>query len=71
MHTKHVLENLIQDLDKVSKMMCDLASSNEFQVKRAEYLTYHDELINIKDKLNADISEVENYESYTGSLDII
>ena len=71
MHTKHVLENLIQDLDKVSKMMCDLASSNEFQVKRAEYLTYHDELINIKDKLSVDIGEVENYESYTGSLDII
>ncbi|NLJ72170.1 MAG: hypothetical protein GX333_04050 [Syntrophomonadaceae bacterium] len=71
MHTKHVLENIIQDLDKISKMMCDLASSDEFQVKRTAYLTYHDELINIKDKLSVDIGEVENYESYTGTLDRI
>lgn len=71
MHTKHVLENLVEDLHQVSVILCDLASSSEFQEKRTEYLSYYDDIVEIKEELKKDISKVKDYESYTGTLDRI
>ncbi len=71
MHSKHVLQNLVEDLDRISNMICDLASCSEFQKQRDEYLKYYHDIKFIEKELQKDYNSIAEYETYTGTLDRI
>ncbi len=71
MHSKHVLQNLVEDLDRISNMICDLASCSEFQKQRDEYLKYYHDIKYIEKELQKDCNSIAEYETYTGTLDRI
>lgn len=71
MNTKELLTNLAEDLDDIKERFCDLINLSEFEGKREEYLRYSNDLVQIKEQLLKDCEEVDQLETYTGTLDRI
>lgn len=71
MITQELLKNVIQDLDKVEEHLVELAKKSEFQEKRDQYIMYSQNVVNIRQELNNDYDNLYDYETYTGTLDII
>lgn len=71
MNTRELLKDLAEDIDDIKERFCDLINLTEFEGKREEYLKLSNELVQIKEKLLKDCDEVEQLETYTGTLDRI
>lgn len=71
MHTKALLKEIAEELDEVKEKFCELINCSEFEGKREQYRKYSHDILEIKEKLLRDCEEVDQLETYTGTLDRI
>ena len=69
MNSEALLNEALGYLDELNRVFADLASRSEHQVQRSDYLAFQEQIQEMQKKLNQDLDNIDDTETFTISLD--
>ncbi|NLU48468.1 MAG: hypothetical protein GXX02_10965 [Syntrophomonadaceae bacterium] len=69
MNSEALLNEALGYLDELNRVFADLASRSEHQVQRSDYLALQEQIQEMQKKLNQDLDNIDDTETFTMSLD--
>jgi len=69
MNSETLLNEALGHLEELERVFADLASRSEHEVQRSDYLAFREQVQEMQNKLNQDLDNIDDTETFTMSLD--